>query len=70
MIFLYRFLMQSGFIILLNKQDLLKIKIDAGKRIGKYFQDYDDYRMSEKDGNQFDEFEKTRCFIRQKLIVI
>lgn len=62
--------MQSGFITFLNKQDLLEEKIKAGKRIGTYFQDYDNYRMSAKDGNQFDEVKKTGCFIRQKLMVI
>lgn len=62
--------MESGFIIFLNKQDLLRDKIDSGKRIQNYFPEYENFQISEKDGNPFDEFDRTRCFIRHKFMVI
>ncbi|GLV36312.1 G protein alpha f subunit [Carabus blaptoides fortunei] len=65
-----RFLMDSGFIIFLNKQDLLREKIDCGKRITNYFPEYEDFQISEKDGNPFDVFDRTRCFIRHKFMEI
>lgn len=62
-----RFLLQSGVITFLNKQDVLRDKIDAGRRIGRYFPEYEQFRMSVTDGNVFDELQRTQCFIRQKL---
>lgn len=67
--FLSRFLKHTGFIVFLNKQDLLKEKLDSGKSIAKYFPEYEQYSLSEKDGNPFDEFDRTRFFIRHQLIV-
>lgn len=65
-----RFLSSAGVIIFLNKQDIMEGKIRSGKRIGDYFGDYKNFRITPKDGNVFDECDRTRCFIRQKLIVI
>lgn len=64
-----RFLIDSGIIVFLNKQDVMEAKIRAGKNIGKYFTEYEHYRLSPHEGNVFDECNKTRCFIRSKLIV-
>lgn len=65
-----RFLMTSGLIVFLNKQDILEQKIRMGKSISKYFPDYENYRVTPKDGNVFDEAVRTRCYIRQKLMDI
>lgn len=65
-----RFLMTSGLIVFLNKQDILEEKINMGKSIGNYFPDYQNFRITPRDGNVFDELIRTRCFIRQKLMDI
>ncbi|XP_055708258.1 guanine nucleotide-binding protein G(f) subunit alpha [Phlebotomus papatasi] len=65
-----RFLVSAGIICFLNKQDIMERKINAGKSIGQYFPDYNNYRVSSKDGSVFDECNKTRCFIRHKLVEI
>lgn len=64
-----RFLMRTGFIVFLNKQDLLEEKINIGKSIANYFPEYNDFSISERDGDPFNEVERTKCFIRHKLIV-
>lgn len=62
-----RFLLQSGIIAFLNKQDVMINKIAVGKHIGDYFPEYEQFRMSPKEGNIFDEANRTRCFIKKKL---
>lgn len=63
-----RFIRDAGLIVFLNKQDLLKKKIDQGKRIGKYFPDYIEYQMLEKvDAN--DEYTRTKLFMKKKITV-
>ncbi|XP_071448278.1 guanine nucleotide-binding protein G(f) subunit alpha [Hetaerina americana] len=63
-----RFLIDSGFIIFLNKQDVLEQKVNQGKSIGKYFPDYRKYTVAKRDGNPDNEYIKTRCFIRDLFI--
>lgn len=69
-----RFLLHSGIITFLNKQDVLQEKINAGKRIRDYFPEFEQFRLSSQKEcqrfNSFDEFQKTQFFIRQKLIEI
>ncbi|GAB0100245.1 Guanine nucleotide-binding protein G(f) subunit alpha [Sergentomyia squamirostris] len=65
-----RFLVSAGIICFLNKQDIMERKIMEGKSIGKYFPEYENFRVSAKDGSMFDESNKTRCFIRHKLLEI
>ncbi|XP_055689358.1 guanine nucleotide-binding protein G(f) subunit alpha [Lutzomyia longipalpis] len=65
-----RFLASAGIICFLNKQDIMERKIMEGKCIGHYFPDYYNYRLSANDGIAFDECNKTRCFIRHKLIEV
>ncbi|XP_015588247.1 guanine nucleotide-binding protein G(f) subunit alpha isoform X2 [Cephus cinctus] len=65
-----RFLVDAGFIVFLNKQDILKDKIESGKDIGIQFPEYDDYKLSSKDGNSFDHYYRTRCFIRDTFVKI
>lgn len=43
-----RFLRDAGVIVFLNKQDILKEKIESGKSIASYFPEYKKYRMSRK----------------------
>nr|CAD7197012.1 unnamed protein product [Timema douglasi] len=43
-----RFLLDAGFIIFLNKQDLLKEKIQSGKQVNRYFPDYEHYQLDKK----------------------
>ncbi|GFG30691.1 hypothetical protein Cfor_07468 [Coptotermes formosanus] len=59
-----RFLRHAGVIVFLNKQDMLKEKIESGKSVASYFPEYNKYQMSSKDGDGSDEYIRTRCFIR------
>lgn len=59
-----RFLQDAGVIVFLNKQDMLKEKVESGKSIAPYFPEYNKYQMSSKDGDGSDEYIRTRCFIR------
>jgi len=43
-----RFLQDAGVIVFLNKQDLLKEKVESGKSIGLYFPEYNEYQMNSK----------------------
>jgi hypothetical protein len=43
-----RFLRDAGVIVFLNKQDMLKEKIESGKSIAPYFPEYKKYQMSSK----------------------
>ncbi|KAK7077751.1 hypothetical protein SK128_026073, partial [Halocaridina rubra] len=68
-----RFLKDSGFIIFLNKQDILKDKIvNQGKSIGDYFPEYSNYKLAKKDmeSNEDEEYLRTRSFIRDKFMSI
>lgn len=64
-----RFIRDAGLIVFLNKQDLLKKKIDQGKRIEKYFPDYKHYQISEK-VEVNDEYTRTKLFMKKKIMVI
>lgn len=64
-----RFLSSAGIIVFLNKQDIMESKIRNGKSIGNYFGEYEQFRITSRDGNVFDECDRTRCFIKQKLVV-
>lgn len=63
-----RFLASAGIIVFLNKQDVMETKIRNGKSIGRYFGEYEHFKVTE--GNAFNECDRTRGFIKQKLIVI
>ncbi|CAG2102149.1 unnamed protein product [Medioppia subpectinata] len=65
-----KFLIDSGFILFLNKQDVLKEKIERGSKIVNYFAEYDNYVMSAKDGDPNDPYLKARCFIREMFLEI
>lgn len=68
-----RFLKDSGFIVFLNKQDILKDKIvSQQKSIGQYFPEYSEYKLESKDrdSKEDDEYLRTRCFIRDKFMGI
>jgi hypothetical protein len=43
-----RFLQDAGVILFLNKQDMLKEKVESGKSIAPYFPEYNKYQMSSK----------------------
>jgi len=63
-----RFLQNAGVITFLNKQDMLKEKVESGKSIAPYFPEYDKYQMSSKDGDGSDEYTRTRFFIRSLFV--
>jgi guanine nucleotide-binding protein subunit alpha len=63
-----RFLRDAGVIVFLNKQDILKEKIESGKSIASYFPEYKKYRMSRKDGDGSDEYTRTKHFIRSLFV--
>ncbi|XP_063217834.1 guanine nucleotide-binding protein G(f) subunit alpha-like isoform X2 [Bacillus rossius redtenbacheri] len=64
-----RFLQEAGYIMFLNKQDVLKEKTESGKRIGDYFPEYHNYKFIKK-GIPFDEYTKTKCFIRDLFVEV
>ncbi|XP_063391382.1 guanine nucleotide-binding protein G(f) subunit alpha [Cydia fagiglandana] len=57
-----RFLLEAGLIVFLNKQDLLRRKLERGGSIAPHFPDYNHY------GGHGDEYERTRDFIRQMFV--
>ncbi|KAJ6644503.1 Guanine nucleotide-binding protein G(f) subunit alpha [Pseudolycoriella hygida] len=63
-----RFLSSSGIIVFLNKQDIMETKIRNGKRMEDYYPDFKDFKISASEGNVFDECDRLRLFIKQKLI--
>jgi len=63
-----RFLQNAGVIMFLNKQDMLKEKVESGKSIARYFPEYNNYQMSSKDGDGSDEYIRTRYFIRSLFV--
>ncbi|XP_058828207.1 guanine nucleotide-binding protein G(f) subunit alpha [Topomyia yanbarensis] len=65
-----RFLSDTGLIVFLNKQDILKQKIAAGKTIGTYFPEYNDYVALVDTDEVCDEFARSRGFIKSKLVDI
>lgn len=68
-----KYLQNSGFILFLNKQDILKEKIDRGSKIENYFPEYKDYKVTSKKVNPKDseaEYNKARYFIRDKFLEI
>ncbi|XP_076366075.1 guanine nucleotide-binding protein G(s) subunit alpha-like isoform X2 [Tachypleus tridentatus] len=67
-----RFLRESGFILFLNKQDVLKKKLQAGAQLAKYFPEFDSYSLStqDRDEDEDNEYNRARCFIRDKFLEI
>lgn len=53
----------AGLIVFLNKQDVLKKKIEQGKRLDKYFPEYKGYKVGEN------EYERAKSFMKQKVLV-
>lgn len=64
------FLRDAGFILFLNKQDLLEKKVQRRISIGDYFPDYSNYQLTTKDGDPNNEYIRTRCFIRDLFLNI
>lgn len=65
------YLEKSGIILFMNKQDILKEKIERGHRIENYFPEYNDYKLSKnniKDGDY--EYSKAKHFILDKFIEV
>ncbi|XP_075159883.1 G protein alpha subunit f isoform X2 [Haematobia irritans] len=65
-----RFLSAAGFIVFLNKQDIMERKISAGKHIVDFFPEFEDFCKSPQAESCFDECDWTKKFIKQKLIDI
>lgn len=72
-----RFLRESGFIIFLNKQDILREKIERGSRIEDFFPDFINYNppaLSVNASSDVSEteakYQKVRSFIRDKFMAI
>ncbi|KAK4289023.1 hypothetical protein Pmani_037990 [Petrolisthes manimaculis] len=64
-----RFLKNTGFIVFLNKQDILREKVvEQGKRIQHHFPEYNNYKLQPDDKvvDENEEYLRTRCFIREK----
>ncbi|KAI4467054.1 gtp-binding protein alpha subunit [Holotrichia oblita] len=68
-IFWSRFVRGAGFLIFLNKQDLLRKKIESGRKIENYFPDYINYKQT-NGTNQSDEYEVVKGFLKHKIMEI
>ena len=55
-------------IVFLNKQDLLRKKIESGRKLEKYFPAYVDYKMPQKSG-PVNEYERAKHYMRQEIVV-
>lgn len=62
-----RFVRDAGLIVFLNKQDLLKRKIEAGRTLGPNFEDYADFVPNKKDGDPNNEYDKAKLYMRKKI---
>ncbi|XP_018580006.1 guanine nucleotide-binding protein G(f) subunit alpha [Anoplophora glabripennis] len=60
-----RFVRDAGLILFLNKQDLLKKKIDQGRKLEKYFPEYSNYQTKEGDPNS--EYDRAKFFMKDKV---
>lgn len=67
----YRFVRQAGLIVFLNKQDLLKRKIEQGRKIEKYFPEYSNFNPNNQNHSegQITEYDKVNLFIEKKIRV-
>ncbi|KAI1289506.1 Guanine nucleotide-binding protein G(s) subunit alpha [Halotydeus destructor] len=69
-----RFLRDSGFILFLNKQDILREKVRNGARLEQYFEEYSGYQISSHDFHHNTdtdiEYVRARSFIRDKFLAI
>lgn len=65
-----RFLRDSGFILFLNKQDVLREKIEKGIKLEDHFPDFESYQTKESEGTEGDEYIKARSFIKEKFLNI
>ncbi|RWS24537.1 guanine nucleotide-binding protein G(s) subunit alpha-like protein [Leptotrombidium deliense] len=65
-----RFLRDSGFILFLNKQDILREKVENGADLSNYFTDYTTYKSDENEKDALYEYKKARAFIRDKFIAV
>ena len=67
-----KYLSNSGFILFLNKQDILKQKIESGARMEDYFPDFENYypQNLSKEDDPNDPYTRARYFIRDKFLAI
>ena len=64
-----RFLLDSGFILFLNKQDVLKEKISQGYQLEDYFPEFLDYHCSDEQ-EELNPYFKARAFIRDLFLTV
>ncbi|RZC43030.1 G-alpha and/or Arf domain containing protein [Asbolus verrucosus] len=57
-----RFLRSAGMIVFLNKQDLLRRKIEQGRKIDKYFPEFNDFTESNVLG-----YDRAKLFLEKKI---
>ncbi|XP_053202791.1 guanine nucleotide-binding protein G(s) subunit alpha-like [Panonychus citri] len=65
-----RFLRDSGFIVFLNKQDLLREKINKGLKLQDYFPEFDTYNGTVPFDEPDYEYRRARAFIKDKFVSI
>ncbi|KAJ8944925.1 hypothetical protein NQ318_013073 [Aromia moschata] len=63
-----KFVRDAGLIVFLNKQDLLKQKIDKGRRIENYFPEYSTYKATDAGASHGNEYDRARFFFKQKIL--
>ncbi|KAF2899725.1 hypothetical protein ILUMI_06451 [Ignelater luminosus] len=70
-IFWSRFVRKAGKIVFLNKQDLLKQKIDNGHKLQDYFPDFANYVLvKNKHADPNSEYDRAKYYMREKIIHI
>lgn len=65
-----RFLGDSAFLLFLNKQDLLREKINSGAKLENFFPDFENYILNEDIASHHPEYNyrRARAFIRDKFL--
>ncbi|CAG0884264.1 unnamed protein product [Cyprideis torosa] len=67
------FLMNAGFILFLNKQDLLKEKLENGAKMEEYFPEFVTYELAPEDIDKNEEnreYLRARAFIKDKFMAL
>ncbi|XP_022903440.1 guanine nucleotide-binding protein G(f) subunit alpha [Onthophagus taurus] len=65
-----RYVCDAGIIVFFNKQDILKKKIEDGKKLENYFPEFRNYQISSKYGKPNNEYERAKYFIHEQIVNI
>ncbi|KAG5877840.1 hypothetical protein JTB14_036975 [Gonioctena quinquepunctata] len=65
-IYASEFMLDAGMIVFLNKQDILRRKIEQGKNLEKYFPEFNNYKPERKEECD-NEYDRAKLFMRHKI---